>query len=547
MGRFLMHNLPQKYICALAASALFAAVGALYGGFLSSPVVFDDLYMFDGHTLSYYGHSLFSFTLRWFPYASFGWTWNLFGENLVWFRLGNLLLHAATAVALFLFLRSLFKAVLPHEEGRLSHTGFAFLGALLFALHPVAVFAAGYLVERSIVMATLFGLLTLYAYLRGLLSNKQGWFIASAFLYFLAVYSKEHAVMIPAVALALTFLLYSPSRELFGRIALPFFLFALIGISIVLKIKGVIGSPYEPFAMDMLKGVSDSAEKIDVAYAYPLSIETQSLLFFKYLGLWLLPNPAWMSVDMREPFAASLFDWRYVLAVAGFLAYGAVAFWLLIQRGKKGLLGFAMLFPWLLFATEFSTVRIQESFVLYRSYLWMVGLFAILPVLFSRVPARKAAIWLLLTGAFYVPLSLDRLHTFSNPLFLWDDAVRLVEDRQNLPGVARIYHNRGIAFFHVNLKEKALEDYNTALRLKADDSYTYNDRGALHFDQGRYQEAMRDFDKAISLNPDVGHFFWARGKVFEAQGDLPTAEINYRKGCELGEVRACDKSRTVAK
>jgi tetratricopeptide (TPR) repeat protein len=200
-----------------------------------------------------------------------------------------------------------------------------------------------------------------------------------------------------------------------------------------------------------------------------------------------------------------------------------------------------MLFPWLLFATEFSTVRIQESFVLYRSYLWMSGIFAALPVLFCLVSARKAAIWLVLLCLFYVPLSLDRLQDFSNPLYLWDDAARLVEHKQDLPGVARIYHNRGISFAHVFMKTKALEDYNTALRLKPDDSYTYNDRGALFYDWGKYPEAMRDFDKAISLEADVGHFYWARGKVFEATGDMSSAQTNYRQGCQLGEKRACDK------
>jgi tetratricopeptide (TPR) repeat protein len=320
---------------------------------------------------------------------------------------------------------------------------------------------------------------------------------------------------------------------------LPFILFGLIGMLIILKAKGYIGVTYEPFALDMLKDLSDSGEKIDRAQAYPLSIATQSLLFFKYLGLWLLPNPIWMSVDMRERFASSLLN--YLPAMALFLAYGAAALWLLLQRGIKGLFGFAMLFPWLLFATEFSTVRIQESFVLYRSYLWMAGIFAALPVLFCLVPARKAAVWLVLLCLFYVPLSLDRLQDFSNPLYLWDDAARLVEHKQDLPGVSRIYHNRGLSFAHVFMRDKALEDYNTALRLKPDDSYAYNDRGALFYDWGRYPEAMKDLDKAISLEADVGHFYWARGAVFEAMGNMNVAETNYKTGCELGEKRACDK------
>ena len=54
---------------------------------------------------------------------------------------------------------------------------------------------------------------------------------------------------------------------------------------------------------------------------------------------------------------------------------------LIWRGGRLGLLGFALLAPWLLFATELSAVRIQEQFVLYRSYLWMAPAFAGLGVL----------------------------------------------------------------------------------------------------------------------------------------------------------------------
>ena len=531
---------------------LVLAVGLLYGAFLHNPVVFDDIYFFDGRTPQAYGHSAFHFDLRWFAYASIGWTANLFGQYLIGFRLGNLVLHAATAIALFLFLRRLFDAVLLRAdaavpvEGRLSHNWLAFFGALLFALHPVAVYAAGYLIERTIVMATLFSLLSLYAYLEGLLNERRHWFIASAAFYFLAVFSKEHAVMLPAVALALTLLLYSPSRELFRKVALPFMLFALIGALVILKAKGVLGVPYEPYARDMIRQMAESqVQPVDITSPYASSVATQCLLFFKYLLLWVVPNPAWMSVDMREPFAASPLAWPYWLGVGGFVLYGGVALWLLLRRGRKGLLGFALLFPWLLFATELSTVRIQEPFVLYRSYLWMAGVFAVLPLLLGNLPARRAITYLLAMALLLAPLAWNRLTTFSHSLLLWDDAASLIDGRPYLPGFERIYFNRGHGFYKVGLKQKAFEDYNWVIAHRPDYSYAYNDRGEVYYDRGQYREALRDLNKSIELKPDFANPYFGRGLVLEGLHNMAAAQADFRKSCELGRQAGCDKLRKM--
>ena len=524
---------------------LVLVVPLLYGSFLGNPLIFDDVSFFDGKTPQAYGHSFFHFDLRWFAYASFGWSANLLGQYLIVFRLGNLLLHAATAIALFLFLRRLFDAALGVSPSRsLSHNWLAFFGALLFALHPVAVYAAGYLIERSIVMATLFGLLSLNCYLAGLQNERKRWpaFVASALFYFLAVFSKEHAVMLPAVALALTFLLYPPSRELFRKITLPFALFTMTGSLITLRAKGVLGTPYEPYALDMLRQMAHSQTGMEnLAHPYALSVMTQSLLFFKYLLLWLAPNPAWMSVDMREPIATGWLDWPQILGVPCFIAYGAAAIWLLLRRGRTGLMGFAMLFPWLLFATELSTARIQEPFVLYRSYLWMGGIFAALPLLLGHIPAKRALAYLLAAALLLVPLTWNRLITFSHPLLLWDDAASLIQAKPYAPGFERIYYNRGRAFHQAGLKQKALDDYNWVVSHKPDYSYAYNNRGEIYYEQGQYQQAMADLNKAIELRPDIANPYYGRGLIFDAWHDMTAAEADFRKSCELGRQTACEK------
>ncbi|MEW6313703.1 MAG: tetratricopeptide repeat protein [Pseudomonadota bacterium] len=522
-----------------------AAVFILYSGSLSYPIVFDDIYFFiDPKTAYGYGDSFFHFSLRWLPYASLGWTANIFGLDLISFRLGNLFLHVVTTLLLFVFLRRLFDTAKLPTDG-LSSNWLAFFGALIFSLHPAAVYGVAYLIQRTILMATLFVLLMLLAYWRGLERNQTRWLVAAALFYFLAVFSKEHSIMAPALALVLTLLLRTPSVALFKQVAWFYVLSAAIGLLVVLKLRGVLGAPYEMFGPEMLKRMAEAQGMVEIEHAHILSVITQSAFFFKYLLLWLIPNPAWMSVDMREPFAVSWWSWPHTIGFIAFWIYPLIAGWLLLQRGIKGLWGLALLFPWVLFFTEFASIRIQEPFVLYRSYLWMAGLVIVFPLLFIRVQAKRAAIGLGLISVLMVPLAWNRLTTFSHPLLLWDDAATLVEGKPYQPGMERIFHNRGIMLSKTKLKQEAIDDYTTAINMKPDYSYAYSDRGAMYYEMKRFAEALQDFDTAITLNPTYPNPYQGRGLVYVELGDRAKAMEDFRKSCELGR-RGCDKLKELS-
>jgi tetratricopeptide (TPR) repeat protein len=526
---------------------LLALLGAaLYGSFLWNPVVFDDIYFFNGTLHAGYLGKIFSFQLRWLPYATFEWTRALLGLDLIWFHLGNLLLHIANVILLFLFLRRLFELVLPAEPagaGPLSARRLAFFASLIFAVHPAAVYAVAYLSQRSILMATFFTLTMLYLFMDAVARDSRWRLMASAGAYLLAGLSKEHTIMAPAVALALLFLLRQPCGQLFRRVWPVFVLYAAIGLFIVFQVKSqnIIGQAYEINGSDMLARLAKQDPNFDRTLAYPLSAITQSFLFFKYLLLWIAPNPAWMSIDMVERFATRLWSWPYIAGSVAFVLYPVIALRLLLRRGSAGLCGFGLLWPWLLFATELSTVRIQESFVIYRSYLWMAGWFAVLPFFLQKWPARRATAALVAIVLLMMPMTWNRLSTFSHPLLLWDDAASLLGSKQDRPGVERIYHNRGIAFAGLKLYPRAIEDYSKAIALYPDYSYAYHDRGAAYFYSKQYRQAVEDFGRAIALKPDNDLSYLGRGMAYEALGDPGAARLDYQKICLRGFAQGCGK------
>lgn len=517
---------------------LLVATAVVYGSFLWNPLVFDDIYFFWGGSgnLESFVSSFRPLQIRWLPYASIAWTGKQMGLEVFNFRVEALFLHGAVGVALFYFLEQLYTLALGAEyekKGVMPLYWTAFFSALIFVWHPVAVYAAGYLIQRTIVMATLFGLLSMSAYMQGITTNSWRWFGASVMLYLLAVLCKEHVIMLPALMLALTVLLAgtitTPRKSLYGVFAAYF----SIALFVVGQKMGLFGKVYEVAAPEMLG-------RLNVANPLSMSVLTQCGLFFKYLGLWLLPNPAWMSVDMREPFATSLFS-LYSLALLAYLAYGATAVCLLVRRGKKGLLGLALLFPWLLFCTEFTTVRIQESFVLYRSYLWMPGIFVGMPLLTERFKFRSAVVVLLLVAIILAIFSVNRLTTFSHPLLLWDDAESLVQHKQDLPGVGRIYNNRGNELTKAKLYREAIADYTVAIQLNPNNTYYHLGMGSALFGVDDYAMAIVEFSRSIELDSNNGRAYYSRGLSYEKSGLLQLARNDFKASCQLGWESGCKK------
>lgn len=88
---------------------------------------------------------------------------------------------------------------------------------------------------------------------------------------------------------------------------------------------------------------------------------------------------------------------------------------------------------------------------------------------------------------------------------------------------AAAYNNRGNAYLAIDLKDKALADYETALSLDPDFQLAFKNRGSLYFLQENYQNALSDLNRAIELDPLCSFCFLDRGKTFLNLSDFDNA------------------------
>ena len=543
MGDFVVSVLKGRCAAALAALAIGLLVLGLYGPFVGSPPIFDDLFFFVDPR-GYAGNLSWASLLqsRWVWRGSLELSYRLWGVNPVAYHAGNLLLHAATAFSLFLLLRQLLARALG-DAANLP----AFAAAALFALHPVSVFAVGYIAQRSVVLAGLFSIWMWIAVHRGVAGESKSWLLASAAFYFLAVFSKEHAVTALPVAVLIAWNASGGGmRKTLSTLALPLPLWGAIALFIVLVMKGAIGGAYESLLLETGASHPQPSDFLLRSYA------NQCWLFFKYMVFWLWPNASWMAIDMREPFPPSWYAWPWLSGLLAFLAWPALTLVALWRGWINRTAGIALIGPWLLFLTMFAAVLYQEPFVLYRSYLWALPGAMLVAVLLAKAPPAGQIIALTIAGAIYFGLSWNRLQIFSDPVALWNESVQRLDGRDDLPFVFRMYHNRGVAYANregnANLA-LAIADYSKALALNPAQAEVFSDRGVAHFYLGNYAQARLDFNSALALKPRYPMAQRGRGlsllKLGEREkglADLAATCFEYQFGCDLYQA---ELARTV--
>ena len=515
---------------------LFAAVCVVYVPYLGNPFFFDDLTFFANGVVEAYRNNGFDLSLRWLPYASLGRIYTIFsGEFPHIYHLASLLLHAVNTVLLFYLLRQLLGAVQTKGNISADKVSGAWFGALVFALHPVAVFAVGYAIQFSILMATTFALLMQLAYLRGLQSGQMRWFMLAVAAYFMACFSKEHSVMMPAILVAMGSLIPGETRVNRRVLALTWFAFIAVAVLATLCTRGVLGNAYEPMAAQLFEQQGIEA---GMPMLHLLSALTQAGLFFKYLLLWILPDPSLMSIDMRESFLISASAWQAWIGGIAFMFYGAVGIRLILRGGMSGLAGFALLYPWLLFWVELVGIRMQEPFVLYRSYLWMPGMMLFFPLMLTKMSERKSILVMVCLVIVLVPLSWRRLHVFSDSYRMWNEAAVMMKNEQ-VAGADRIFFNRGQAEMAAKRWEEAISDFKRSADISPQMEPIHYELGLTYANSGQLELALVQFDTAIAIKPDDDRVYFAKGMTLKRMHRGSEAMQQMEQSCRLKNKVAC--------
>jgi tetratricopeptide (TPR) repeat protein len=109
----------------------------------------------------------------------------------------------------------------------------------------------------------------------------------------------------------------------------------------------------------------------------------------------------------------------------------------------------------------------------------------------------------------------------------FDEAIRLD------PKYADAYLGRGNAWKAKGKYDKAIQDYNDAIRLDPKYADAYFSRGIAWSGKGEYDKAIKDFNDAIRLNPKHSMVNYRRGAVWTMKGEYDKAIKDFDEAIRL--------------
>ena len=453
-----------------------------------------------------------------------------FGLGAAGHHAQSILWHALNVVLLFLLLA---KA-----------TGFVGRSALvagLFAVHPLNVESVAWVAERKTVLCTFFLLLALAAYGWYAKKPRVGRYLLVALFFALALMAKPMAITLPFMLLLVDFW---PLRR-FPRTSLS---------KLVLEKIPLLALSAASAAITLYAQRAGGA--VGLIEALPLAMLVKNAIYSYLIYVEKTVWPSRLAVFYPHP-EGSLALWRVIVAAAVLAAITAL-FW-----------------------------HFRERRYLLAGWLWFLG--TLIPVIGIVQVGRQAwadryayfpvwgllviAVWLLAEAAARIKLSLAAQVAIASAVLLgysvaahiqmgyWRDSYSLFTHAiqapdanpvaegnlgsalidmqrpelavphleraiQLMPTLAAAHYNLGILLQRQNELDRALQEYQLALKYASDEreaAQTHNNLGVLFKQLGRRDEAITEFTYAIALNPHEQNSLLGRGLIERDEGKLDAA------------------------
>ncbi len=453
------------------------------------------------------------------PCLTFSLNWYFGQDNTFGYHIVNIAVHVLTAGFLFLVMRLLLCIHYKKKDHwRIINTA-ALFATLFWALAPIQTQAVTYIVQRMASMAAMFGIASIYAYLRGRTSTKgkSCWFILSLLAFFAALSSKENAIMLlPSfILIEAAFFRHSITKHQIVLLVL-----ALVFILPAAFFFVYYGLGLTPFSLSNPLSFLDSYSTR--SFTFSQRILTQPRIILMYLSQIFFPLTGRFSIEHEVILSTSFFSpWTTLPSIVAILSLicGSIFF-----LKKYPLICFSILFYFLNHVVESTILQLEMVFE-HRNYLPSFFLFLPAGVLVAQIlhsiPSQsffRRAIAAFCTTFFLIisgHATYTRNMAWATEETLWSDAIKKAPNSPRAAGhLGEWYSDKGqpelaYKYFKLALKNSKNDPNPEQARITA-----LNKLGVLFFDTGEYQKSLYYFNQCLDSDMYISYCLKNRILVF---------------------------------
>jgi Flp pilus assembly protein TadD len=427
--------------------------------------------------------------------------WELFGRNPFIGHLINILLYGFLVLLLFKCLLLLFRNHLEKNSLFL----LAFVGALLFAVHPVHTEVVANIKGRDELMSLLLSLATLWLILKWSDLKKIIYLVWVFPVFLAALLSKENAItFVAAIPLAL----YMFRERSFGQ-QLPALVVLIITSGVFLLIRAaILGWDFGGNSMELMN--NPFLQFVDGKY---IGIETDdkfATIFYtlgKYIQLLFFPHPLTHDYYPRHIGIMNWGDWQVWLSLISYTFMGLFA---LLRMKRHRILSYGILFYMLTLSIVSNIVfpigtNMSERFLFMPSVGFVIALVAVLPKI------RKNNAWL---AVIIVPgiISMLGFKTITRNQVWKDDFTLFTTDVKTSRNSAKVLNAAGGAlvtkaakttdeFQKRKMLNEAVAHLKSAIEIHPAYKNAYLILGNAQFYLEKYTDAVATYEKVLDFAP----------------------------------------------
>lgn len=438
---------------------------------------------------------------------SFMLDYSFWHQNPLGYHLTNIFIHSLNAILIFIIITVI-----------LQNKWVAVVTSVLFAVHPIHTAAITYISGRADPLATLFSLISLIFFINysnaGQEFKKTIFYVISVISFVLALMSKEVSLVFPLFLVLLDRLfLKKEEKESFAKIW-----FKRYGIFLCVVVAYIIFRGFNfNVSVSAINKLSFSTRILTACYilasylkilSLPLNLHMDRAVkpvsdifnFYSMSGLILMIISSYVFIRNRKVSKTMLFASAWFLI--GFLPVSNLFFPLNALMAEHWMyfpsIGFFMLVALILYNLS------KTNFLR-----WPVLIFVVVAVIFLSI------------------LTIKQNFTWKDRQTLYKYTLKFSPDRPRMHTyLGNDYADRG-------LFDKALAEYNEAIRLNSEYAENYSNLGNLYQKMARYDDAIDMYKKAILLNPKLVSAYNNLGNVLAKKGEFSLAVENYNNAIKL--------------